>query len=67
MTASTYPIPRGWRRVTQGRTRKGDKAWTPLYNNRENGYWAKKMVWAIGAPVADYWCIIRRVGKGGAG
>jgi hypothetical protein len=24
-TTTTYPIPRGWRRVTRGRTHEGDK------------------------------------------
>ncbi len=24
---SDYPIPKGWRRVTRGKTRKGDKCW----------------------------------------
>ena len=49
---SDYPIPEGWRRVTRGRTRKGDKSW----------YWVTGwQVKAAGLLVDDYLCIIRRV------
>ena len=69
MTAPTYPVPRNWRRVTRGRTRRGDKAWwKPCIIGqrgrwrvvREKG-WHGEAGWQCGSPVSDFWCIIRRV------
>ena len=57
---TTYPIPRGWRRVTRGRTHEGDKVWCPV-----KGVWIPMPY--VGREVDGFYCVIRRVGKGGAG
>jgi hypothetical protein len=61
MTSTTYPIPRGWRRVVRGRTRKGDKAWETSVGGNRFG-----PVTFIGWDVRDFLCVIRRVKEGGA-
>ena len=67
MTSTTYPIPKGWRRVVRGRTRKGDKAWYQSDRCR-TGDWVDvaNEWWVVGLPVDGYWCIIRRVKVGAA-
>jgi hypothetical protein len=60
MTATTYPIPRGWRRVVRGKTQEGDKAWLKFD-------FCFAVLDFFGRPVRMYYCIIRRVKKGGAG
>jgi hypothetical protein len=65
MTATTYPIPRGWRRVRRGYVRRGDKLRCLDIDNRKMMF-DRVHVWNYGTPVKDYICVIRRV-KGGAG
>jgi hypothetical protein len=57
---TTYPIPRGWRRVTRGRTHEGDKGW-----GISRGKFLAIPAHDISRSVTDFYCIIRRV-KGGA-
>lgn len=56
-----YPIPRGWRRVTRGRTRKGDELW-----GIESGRFLPIAQTNVNERVADFFCVIRCVKKGGA-
>jgi hypothetical protein len=58
---SPYPIPKGWRRVTRGRTLKGDKAWKPDYWCSKRGRWVSRK--RTDTPVDMLWCIIRRKRK----
>ena len=52
---TSYPIPKGWRRVTRGKTRKGDKAWdmSRLRFESLSGF-------LFGCQVKLFVCIIRR-------
>jgi hypothetical protein len=61
-TATQYPIPRGWRRVTRGYIRRGDRL-RYLFNGKYR--FGRVEVWKYGHPVKNYLCVIRRI-KGGA-
>jgi hypothetical protein len=53
---TSYPIPKGWRRVTRGKTRTGDKAWdmSRLRFESLSGF-------LVGYQATLFVCIIRRV------
>ncbi len=58
--ATKYPIPRGWRRVTRGKTRSGDRTWFN-WSSHAQFDWCRE----LGVPVMEFSCVIRRE-KGGA-
>jgi hypothetical protein len=51
---SAYPIPKGWRRVTRGKTRKGDKAWDRWHLRFES------LSLLVGYRATLFACVIRR-------
>ena len=52
--ATTYPIPRGWRRVTRGKTRWTDQVWNQVTKQFESCDWRN-------ARIDEFTCVIRRV------
>ena len=58
--AATYPIPKGWRRVTRGKTRKGDRAWFN-WSSHAQFDWCRE----LGVPVMEFSCVIRRIRRVG--
>jgi hypothetical protein len=57
---SATKIPRGWRKVTRGKTRRGDRRW--YYNGSKEAWeWDEIPEWNDGCSVHWYYYVIRRV------